>query len=66
MFYVSYYIDIFPFKFRLKALDNASNFISPVDLLFKLDEHLPDKTILIADGGDFVATAAYILRYVYI
>jgi thiamine pyrophosphate-dependent acetolactate synthase large subunit-like protein len=28
----------------------------------KLDKHLKDGDILIADGGDFVATASYILR----
>ena len=35
--------------------------LNPVALLKKLDSHLSDKTILVADGGDFVATASYIV-----
>lgn len=31
-------------------------------ILQTLDRVLPDNTILVADGGDFVATAAYIMR----
>lgn len=36
--------------------------INPVDFFLKSAESLSKKTILIADGGDFVATGAYILR----
>ena len=39
-----------------KGLCNA------VRILQQLDEKLPEKTILIGDGGDFVGTAAYVLR----
>ena len=35
--------------------------LNPVALLKKLDSHLSGKTVLVADGGDFVATASYIL-----
>jgi thiamine pyrophosphate-dependent acetolactate synthase large subunit-like protein len=36
--------------------------INPVKLFHELDPALDDKTILVADGGDFVATSAYTLR----
>lgn len=36
--------------------------LNPLALFRMLDQHLSDDAILIADGGDFVATASYILR----
>ncbi len=36
--------------------------INPVALLRELDQFLPDRSILVADGGDFVATASYVVR----
>jgi thiamine pyrophosphate-dependent acetolactate synthase large subunit-like protein len=36
--------------------------INPVKLFRELDPELDDNTILVADGGDFVATASYVLR----
>lgn len=36
--------------------------INPVDFFLRAADGLAHKTILIADGGDFVATGAYILR----
>ncbi len=36
--------------------------INPIALLRRLEKLLPDNSILIADGGDFAATAAYSLR----
>ena len=43
-----------------QAGDSTGN-LNPVALLKKLDSHLSGKTVLVADGGDFVATASYIL-----
>jgi acetolactate synthase-like protein len=37
-------------------------YINPVDFFTKSANALAKKTILVADGGDFVATGAYILR----
>lgn len=37
-------------------------YINPVELFKTLDTLLPDNTTLVADGGDFVATASYILK----
>lgn len=36
--------------------------MNPIKVLQTLDKILPDNAILIADGGDFVATAAYVMR----
>jgi thiamine pyrophosphate-dependent acetolactate synthase large subunit-like protein len=36
--------------------------VNPLVFFDKLDAHLQDNSILVADGGDFVATAAYTLR----
>lgn len=36
--------------------------VNALKLLFQLKNKLPDNAILVADGGDFVATAAYILE----
>ena len=36
--------------------------LNPMKVLKTLDKVLPDNAILVADGGDFVATAAYILH----
>lgn len=39
-----------------------TRFINPVDFFLRVADGLTRKTILVADGGDFVATGAYILR----
>src|SRR5690554_811567 len=36
--------------------------MNPLELFRELDSLLDDNTILVADGGDFVATASYILK----
>jgi len=36
--------------------------LNPIKVLKALDKILPDNAILVADGGDFVGTAAYVLR----
>ena len=36
--------------------------INPMKVLQTLEDVLGDDAILVADGGDFVGTAAYILR----
>ena len=35
---------------------------NPLSLLASVEAALPDNSILVADGGDFVATASYVLR----
>lgn len=36
--------------------------LNPLSVLQYLEKILPDNAILVADGGDFVGSAAYILR----
>jgi len=45
-----------------KQAENRMQFINPVDFFLKSADALAKKTILIADGGDFVATGAYIVK----
>ncbi|XP_067170738.1 2-hydroxyacyl-CoA lyase 2 isoform X1 [Apteryx mantelli] len=47
---------------REKAAEPASAHLNPLALLHRLDALLPDDCLLVADGGDFVATAAYVVR----
>jgi acetolactate synthase-1/2/3 large subunit len=39
-----------------------SDLLNPVYLCGEIEKSLPDNAILVADGGDFVATASYIIR----
>jgi thiamine pyrophosphate-dependent acetolactate synthase large subunit-like protein len=39
----------------------SGKYVNPIRFFRKLNRFLTDKTILVADGGDFVATAAYTL-----
>lgn len=36
--------------------------LDPVTLCRRIEEALPDRSVVVADGGDFVATASYVLR----
>ena len=40
----------------------GASLLNPLALCKALDDVLPDDAILVADGGDFVATASYIVR----
>ena len=40
----------------------ASKLVNPLQLFLRLDEKMADGSILVVDGGDFVATASYILH----
>lgn len=42
--------------------DRSGEFINPVSLCRSIDAQLPDNSVLIADGGDFVGTASYIVK----
>jgi len=46
----------------VKASGPAGGKINPLKLFLALDKSLPEDAILVADGGDFVGTASYILR----
>ncbi|XP_065520762.1 2-hydroxyacyl-CoA lyase 2 isoform X1 [Lathamus discolor] len=47
---------------REKAAIPTEQHLNPLELLQTLDELLPAESLLVADGGDFVGTAAYIVR----
>jgi acetolactate synthase-1/2/3 large subunit len=40
----------------------SGEFINPVALCRSIDAGLPDNSIIVADGGDFVGTASYIVK----
>lgn len=40
----------------------TTDFINPIKLHQELEQLMSDNSIIVADGGDFVGTAAYILR----
>ena len=42
--------------------DPTAEHLNPLAVLQTLEDSLPDNAILVADGGDFVGSAAYILR----
>jgi acetolactate synthase-1/2/3 large subunit len=48
-------------EIRQRSHEAVGN-INPLHLFRELDGHIGSDTILIADGGDFVATASYILK----
>jgi len=51
---------------RQADIINQSNtpteFVNPMKLCLSLNEHIQEGDIIVADGGDFVATASYILQ----
>lgn len=49
-------------KNRLAAHQPADKHLNPVKVLADLEHILPNDAILVADGGDFVGTAAYVLK----
>jgi len=53
-------------KEREREIDDTASkvgeFINPVTLCRNIDSTLPDKSVIVADGGDFVGTASYIVK----
>ena len=47
---------------RLMAEQPTDVHVNPVKILHKLEDVMSENSIIVADGGDFVGTAAYILR----
>lgn len=42
--------------------DRDAEYVNPVGLCRRIDAVLPDDSIIVADGGDFVGTASYIVK----
>jgi len=49
-------------KFIASTAEQATEFINPLFLLKKINAMVDEKSIIVGDGGDFVASAAYILQ----
>jgi acetolactate synthase-1/2/3 large subunit len=49
-------------KFILDTSRENTDFLNPLFLLKKLNDFMDEKSMIVADGGDFVGTAAYILQ----
>jgi len=49
-------------KFIIGTSEQTTEFINPLWLLKKLDTVIGDNSVIVADGGDFVASAAYVLQ----
>ncbi|XP_052067648.1 2-hydroxyacyl-CoA lyase 2-like [Mytilus californianus] len=47
---------------REKSKEKTEKHLNPLKVLMEAEEVMSDKTVMVADGGDFVSTAAYILR----
>ena len=45
-----------------RMADAGGEFVNPVSLLRSVDVTLPDDSVIVADGGDFVGTASYIVK----
>jgi len=48
-------------EIRSKAKTDG-DLVDPIHFFLRMEEKLADDSVLVADGGDFVATAAYILK----
>ncbi|MBZ3880187.1 Acetolactate synthase-like protein [Sciurus carolinensis] len=48
--------------YREKAVMPIAQHLNPVRVLQLVEETLPDNSFLVVDGGDFVATAAYLVQ----
>ena len=53
------------FQYSHKAEQPTTHFLNPLKVLHCLEHVMDDNSIIVADGGDFVGSAAYILRYKY-
>ena len=45
-----------------KAKKPAGGMLNPLKVLHRLEDMMSDNSLIVADGGDFVGSAAYILR----
>lgn len=46
----------------IKSTESVKEHLNPLKLLHNLENVMSNNSIIVADGGDFVGTAAYILR----
>ena len=55
-------VHLFVFLNSLKSQESLKQHLNPLKLLYNLENVMSNDSIIVADGGDFVGTAAYILR----
>ena len=55
-------VDLFQSVNSLKSQESLKQHLNPLKLLYNLENIMSNNSIIVADGGDFVGTAAYILR----
>ena len=48
--------------FRQKAAEKTDRHLNPLKIIHKVEELMAEDSIIVADGGDFVGSAAYIMR----
>lgn len=53
---------LFCFDCRAKADEKTEHHLNPLKVLHRVDELMAEDSIIVADGGDFVGSAAYIMR----
>ena len=58
------YLTYFVIVYSNKAEESVGDFLNPLKVLHRLEERMSDDSLIVADGGDFVGSAAYILRYI--
>ena len=56
------FVCLFVCCFSLKAEEAAKQHLNPLKVIHCLEQVMSTKSIIVADGGDFVGTAAYVLR----
>ena len=49
--------------YREKCNEVTDQHLNPIKVLHATEDVMSENAIMVADGGDFVGTAAYILRY---
>lgn len=59
--YNKFFIFIFSLS-RSKADEKTDHHLNPLKVLHCVDELMAEDSIIVADGGDFVGSAAYIMR----
>uniref|UniRef100_A0A8C5ETC0 2-hydroxyacyl-CoA lyase 2 n=1 Tax=Gouania willdenowi TaxID=441366 RepID=A0A8C5ETC0_GOUWI len=47
---------------RAKAEEKTEQHLNPLKVLYRVDELMAEDAVIVVDGGDFVGSAAYILR----
>jgi len=50
------------FRLRAKADEKTEHHLNPLKVLHLVDDLMAEDSIIVADGGDFVGSAAYIMR----